>query len=108
MADQISDLEAKLAMARRNVVDGRRIVARQCERIAALKRDGRPTASAESTLAIFLTTLSIFEEHERELLKQADAAVRRCSEATPLWINPASGPERHACVPASQPEANRG
>jgi hypothetical protein len=108
MADQISDLEAKLAIARRHVVNGQRIVARQYERIAALERDERPTASAESTLAVFLTTLRAFEEHERELRERADAAVRRCSEATPLWIDSATRPDRQAGVPASRPEPNQG
>ena len=93
MPERIRDLEAKLAMAQRHVAQGRRIVARQYERIDRLRCDRRPTAMAEDTLALFLMTLKAFEDHERELLNRADEIVKRC-----LWIDSAvdlewSGPE---------------
>ena len=57
-----------LAAAIRHAAVGRRIVAQQRERVAQLKATGRPAMDAENTLTLFLGTLEIFEQHERELL----------------------------------------
>lgn len=54
-------------MAARHVAAGRRIVARQRERIARLRMAGHPTLDHEQTLRIFESTLRIFEDHEREI-----------------------------------------
>jgi len=72
---------------------GAGIVACQRERIAVLKRNGRPTKVAEETLAVFLTTLALFEDHERQLLDRADEAVRTFCETEPLWLDSAADPE---------------
>ena len=93
MPERIRDLEAKLARAERHIVRGRGIVACQRERIAVLKRNGRPTKVAEETLAVFLTTLALFEDHERQLLDRADEAVRTFCETEPLWLDSAADPE---------------
>ena len=92
MPERIRDLETKLATARRHVVRARGIVAGQSERIGVLKRDGRSTTMAEEILAVFLTTLEAFEDHERQLLEDADEAVRACSETEPLWLDSAADP----------------
>ena len=60
--------ESDLAMAARHVSEGRRIVARQRERIARLKSLGCSTEEHEKTLLVFLSTLEILEGHERLLL----------------------------------------
>jgi hypothetical protein len=93
MSERIRDLEAKLSTAQHRVVRGRAVVDGQRERISVLERDGRPTTTAEETLALFLTLQAAFEEHERVLLDRADEAVRIASEAEPLWLDPAADPE---------------
>ena len=59
--------ESALSMAARHVAEGRVIVARQRERIAKLKRLGCSTLDHEHTLQVFLDTLAILEDHERQL-----------------------------------------
>lgn len=72
-------IAAELASATRHVAEGRRIVAQQCERIVRLKARGSCTRSFELTLDVFVSTLQILEEHERELRAAAEklAAERR-------------------------------
>ena len=61
--------ESLLQQAARHVAKGSQIVARQRERIVQLKLVGGSTIDAEQTLRIFLNTLEIFEQHQRELLQ---------------------------------------
>ena len=57
----------QLELAARHVARGREIVERWRTLIARLKAEGRPTREHEYTLEIFLGSLAILEEHEREL-----------------------------------------
>ncbi len=59
--------ETPLVMAARHVAAGRKIVARQREMIARLKRSGRRTEDHERLLQQFENSLAVFEQHEREL-----------------------------------------
>jgi hypothetical protein len=60
--------QSKREMAFRHVLDGRRIVARQRERVETLARSGRDTTEAKRTLDLFARTLNIFEDDLREIL----------------------------------------
>ena len=57
----------QLELATRHVVRGREIVDRQRALIARLKAEGCSTRQHEDLLALFVRSLTIFEEHEREL-----------------------------------------
>jgi len=57
----------ELELAARHVALARLIVERQRAHIALLKADGAPKKGAEYRLEIFLCSLGILEEHEREL-----------------------------------------
>jgi hypothetical protein len=59
-----------LIRAARHVVEGRRIVARQVDTIARLRRMGVNTIEAEGTLNLFRQTLAIFEEHDQDVLNE--------------------------------------
>jgi len=59
--------ESMLDLARRHVLDGRRIVAQQRLRIELLRAKGRDTNAAELTLEVFEKSQAIFEDHLREL-----------------------------------------
>lgn len=59
---------SKREMAFRHVIDGRRIVVRQRERVERLARDGRDTTEAKRTLDLFARTLNIFEDDLRQIL----------------------------------------
>ena len=67
----IAQKEGELAEARQHVVNGRRNITEQVERIAALRRDGHAVEQAEQVLATFAQTLALHEFHvwqlEREL-----------------------------------------
>jgi hypothetical protein len=63
----VPKIEIELATAERHVAEGRLIVARQREIIARLRSQGSCTGDYERTLDIFVNSLRIFEEHEREL-----------------------------------------
>jgi hypothetical protein len=52
-----------LALARRHVRDGRRIVVRQRAMVHGLKAQGRNTTDAERTLRLFEDSLLILGEH---------------------------------------------
>jgi hypothetical protein len=58
-------------MAARDVSEGRRIVARQRERIVRLKSLGCSTEDHKKTLRVFFSTLEILEDHERLLHGEA-------------------------------------
>ena len=62
--------ESDLARGIRHVTAGRRIVARQRERIRRLKALGHPTLGHEQTLLVFESALRIFGEHEKQLRAQ--------------------------------------
>jgi hypothetical protein len=55
-------------MAFRHVIHGRRMVARQQERVERLGRNGSDTTEAERTLDLFVRTLNIFEDDLRRIL----------------------------------------
>ena len=59
--------EDLLIVAARHVVEGEAVVTRQRNTIAKLAAAGHPTAQAERTLDLFLSTLAIFIDHERAL-----------------------------------------
>jgi hypothetical protein len=69
------EIETELATAARHVAQGRIIVAQQRERVARLKARGSSTREHERTLDIFLSTLEILEEHERELRASAQKLI---------------------------------
>lgn len=87
---RIRDVEAELAKTQRRIARGRWIVARQRERIGALKCDGYSSERAEKALTLFLMTLKAFEDYERLLWEYADEAVRACCETDALWFDPAA------------------
>jgi hypothetical protein len=59
---------SKMEMAFRHVIAGRRIVARQSQRVEMLARNGSDTSVAKRTLDLFATTLNIFEDDLRKIL----------------------------------------
>lgn len=61
-------------MAPRHVLEGRRIVFEQARRLDVLKRDGHPTAMAESLLDSFECALTIFEDDLARLLNERSQA----------------------------------
>jgi hypothetical protein len=56
-----------LALAQRPVIEGRRIVARQRQRVSDCEASGRLGTEARRTLDVFERTLAIFEDHLRNL-----------------------------------------
>ena len=64
---ELDNRSADLALAASHVARGQIIVAGQQERIARLKALGCSTVGHEQTLTVFLSTLEIFEDHERTL-----------------------------------------
>lgn len=52
-----------LDLARRHVIEGRRIVVRQRAIVHGLKARGRDTTAAERTLRLFEDSLLILDEH---------------------------------------------
>jgi hypothetical protein len=93
-------------MAFRHVIVGRRIVARQRERVEMLARNGHDTTEAKRTLDLFARTLNIFEDGLKKiladegtppeltrLLAKVGAAVRTskrlciaCAQRRALWM----------------------
>src|SRR5579875_3154846 len=73
----MTDGESDLEMAVRHFAEARRIVTRQMDLIAKLKKTGCPTADAETSLALFEACLSIFEDHERLLRKEVEQPAYR-------------------------------
>jgi hypothetical protein len=61
-----------LALARRHVTEGRKIVARQHQIVIALERAGLDSTGAKNTLRLFEDTLRIFE---KDLLSLASGPV---------------------------------
>lgn len=59
-----------LDIARRYVVDGRRIIAEQQLRIEWLRAMGRDTRDAELTLELFEYSLGILEDHLRSIIAE--------------------------------------
>jgi hypothetical protein len=59
---------SKREMAFRHVIDGRRIVARQRERIEMLARNEHDATEAKRTPDLFARTLNIFEDDLRQIL----------------------------------------
>lgn len=57
-------------IARRYVVDGRRIIAEQQLRIEWLRAMGRDTRDAELTLELFEYSLGILEDHLRTIIAE--------------------------------------
>jgi flagellar biosynthesis/type III secretory pathway chaperone len=57
-----------VALARRHVVEGRRIVERQQQLVRELMSSGRSVTDAERTLDLFENTLAI-KQHLRDLTK---------------------------------------
>lgn len=57
----------QLVLAAQHVAAGRLIVARQRALIAKMRAAGHRTLEHERTLTIFISTLTIFEDHEHAL-----------------------------------------
>jgi hypothetical protein len=64
-------------MAFRHVIQGRRVVARQRERMEMLARKGLDTAEAQRTLDLFTRTLNIFEDDLKRILSEASSSGSR-------------------------------
>jgi hypothetical protein len=73
---------SKKQLAFRHVIDGRRIVAGQRERVEMLTRNGCDTAESARTLDLFVRMLNIFEDDLRKIL--ADEKKR----ASDRWDKP--------------------
>ena len=58
-----------VAPAMRHVIEGRRIVERQRQRVKELASSGLSTEEAARTLDLFERTLAIFEQHLSDLTK---------------------------------------
>ena len=71
-----AEVEIELALAARHVARARIIVARQRERIAALKTHGSCTRDHELTFGAFVSTLESLERHERALRASAAKLVQ--------------------------------
>jgi hypothetical protein len=63
----MSEDKGDVARAVRYVRHGRIAVARETVRIVRLRAAGHSTLDAEQTLGALITTLAIFEEHEKAL-----------------------------------------
>jgi hypothetical protein len=61
-----------VAVARRHVMQGRRIVEQQRRTVRVLASRGHSTERAERTLQLFESTLAIFEHHLRELTEHSE------------------------------------
>jgi hypothetical protein len=61
---------SKMETAFRHVVDRRRIVARQRERVEMLARHGHDTTESKRMLDLFARTLDIFEDDLRRILAE--------------------------------------
>ena len=59
--------ESDLAVASQQVAGAKMNVAKQRERIARLRRAGYSTLEAERALGVFIRTLRVFEDHERQM-----------------------------------------
>ena len=66
--------ESKLALAARHVAEGKKVVARQRALIARQQQAGRDTFYSENLLDQFERTLSIFEDHLRQIEAETGAA----------------------------------
>jgi hypothetical protein len=65
---------ADLALARRHVEGGRRLVAEQCNRIARMTAIGLPTDQAENFLRLLLESLASMEMHWEEIEASIDSS----------------------------------
>jgi hypothetical protein len=66
-----------LDLARKHVVEGRKIVARQRQIVESLRMGGRERMTAEATLDVFERALAIFEDHVRALETEAAHIARK-------------------------------
>ncbi len=73
----------RIAAAARHVEQGRRIIERQREAIAKLKKLGKDTAHSEKLLALFERTLVIFENDLNALLKERQRKAVRPPKSEP-------------------------
>jgi hypothetical protein len=62
--------ESDLALARQHVARGKQIIAKHRALIVKLSAAGCSTLDAEQTLDVFMRTLRIFENHERQIREQ--------------------------------------
>ncbi len=73
----MTDEERELARVTRYVAEGRKIVARRREEIAALEAAGSPLHDKAHALDLFVDTLEMFEKLEHQLkVKVAEKAER--------------------------------
>jgi hypothetical protein len=62
--------ESDLAVASQQVAGAKANVAKQRERIARLRHAGYSTLDAERALGVFIRTLRVFEDHERQIYEE--------------------------------------
>ena len=67
----------------RRVDQAREVVQRQRVRVEQLRAVGRPAtmATSEALLEIYISTLTLFEEHERDLREQLETRAGRSRSA---------------------------
>jgi hypothetical protein len=65
-------IEAEIEMGKRHIREGEEHIARQEQIVGELRRDGHPTAEAESLLKVFRETLASHKDH-MELLRREEA-----------------------------------
>lgn len=70
----VNDLERQLMQASEHVAKGRRIVAEQQDRITQLGLLGRSVEGSQRTMSVFVSTLGLFEDHERNIRQELTAA----------------------------------
>lgn len=72
---------SRIELAFRHVIDGRRIVARQRDRVEWLARNGHDTTEAQRTLDLFARTLKIFEDDLRRIETEQAAPSREVDQS---------------------------
>jgi hypothetical protein len=76
--------ESDLALAIQHVARAKLFVANQHARIARLRDAGCSTLDAEHTLEVFISTLGVFEDHERQLREEFASRRRGGRRPQPL------------------------
>jgi hypothetical protein len=72
--------DSDLALAAHRVAQAKNFVAKQRMRIVKLKHAGCSTLNAEHTLEVFINTLELIEDYERQLRKNLS---QRAASGTP-------------------------
>jgi hypothetical protein len=73
-------MESELEQAKRQVAEGRRLIAAQEDMIKSLKAQGKPTRNAELNLETFKSCQARFEDHLKAIMP-VDTAGRRSNNS---------------------------